>query len=189
MLAASSHVAESIEVMQVTLAEGPCVDAVARARPALEPDLASADARARWPRFSAAAIEQGVAAVFAFPLLRRGAAVGALDVYSREPGELRSETYEDAVLLADLASLAVGQFDSSPGIAAAGIGAEATEPWAHPAVVHQASGMIAEQLGVGVDEALLRLRAWGFVTGTTVADLARDVVARRVRIESWAGDD
>ena len=189
VLAVSSRDAEAIEEIQVALAEGPCLDAVARARPALEPDLASADARARWPRFTVAAIEQGIAAVFAFPLLQRGAAVGALDVYSRAPGALRTEAYEDAVVLADLASLAVARFDSSPGIAAAGIAAEATEPWAFPAVVHQASGMIAEQLGVDVDEALLRLRAWGFVSGAAVSDLARDVVARRVRIESWSSDD
>jgi hypothetical protein len=49
--------------------------------------------------------------------------------------------------------------------------------------VHQATGMVAVQLGVTVGEALLRLRAHAFTEGSGVAELAADVVARRVRFE------
>ena len=188
VLAASSSHANTIEELQVTLAEGPCVEVVERARPSLEPDLTTSDAKARWPMFADAAVDNGVNAVFAFPLLRRGTAIGALDIYSRRRGDLATDAFEDAVLLADLAALAVDHHDASPAIAAVGVAAEATEPWAYPAVVHQATGMVAQRLGIAVDQALLRLRAHGFVLGMSVADLARDVVARRVRIEAWTDD-
>lgn len=51
------------------------------------------------------------------------------------------------------------------------------------AVVHQAAGMISVQLGVDVAEALLRLRAHAFATGRSMADLAAEVVERRVRFD------
>ena len=50
-------------------------------------------------------------------------------------------------------------------------------------VVHQASGMVAAQSSVPVDEALALIRAHAFVAGRSVTDVARDVVERRLRIE------
>jgi hypothetical protein len=48
--------------------------------------------------------------------------------------------------------------------------------------------MVAVQLGVGVDEALLRLRAHAFITDRLVADVARDVVTRRLRFDPIDGE-
>ena len=50
-------------------------------------------------------------------------------------------------------------------------------------VVHQAAGMVATQLGVPVDEALLRLRAHAFSSGRPLTDIARDVVSRTLRLD------
>ena len=65
---------------------------------------------------------------------------------------------------------------------------EPEQAWAHPAVVHHASGITAVQLGIDVDEALLRLRTHAFVSGRAVSHVAAEVVARRLRIEPW-GDN
>jgi hypothetical protein len=48
-------------------------------------------------------------------------------------------------------------------------------------VVHQAAGMVAVQLGVSVGQALVRLRAYAFSNDRSLADVARDVVARELR--------
>jgi hypothetical protein len=109
-----------------------------------------------------------------------------LDVYSARSGQLRPEQHADAILLADLAALAADHVDGDPSVDGVALFAEPTEPWAHPAIVHQASGMVSERLAVDTDEALLRLRAIAFVTGRRVADVADDVVNRRMQIESWA---
>jgi hypothetical protein len=50
-------------------------------------------------------------------------------------------------------------------------------------VVHQASGMIAVQLGVGVGEALVRLRAYAFANDRRLTEVAADVVGRRLRFD------
>ena len=50
-------------------------------------------------------------------------------------------------------------------------------------VVHQASGMVAAQLEIGVGEALVRLRAYAFANDRLLSDVAEDVVVRRLRLE------
>jgi hypothetical protein len=47
--------------------------------------------------------------------------------------------------------------------------------------VHQATGMVMAQAGVTIDQALLVLRARAFADGRPLAELASDVVAKRVR--------
>jgi hypothetical protein len=47
--------------------------------------------------------------------------------------------------------------------------------------VHQATGMVMAQVGVTLDQAFLLLRARAFADGRPLAELATDVVARRVR--------
>jgi hypothetical protein len=48
-------------------------------------------------------------------------------------------------------------------------------------VVHQAAGMVAAQLAISVGEALIRLRAYAFANGRGLAEVADDVVRRRLR--------
>ncbi len=50
-------------------------------------------------------------------------------------------------------------------------------------VVHQAGGMVSSQLEVSVVQALVRLRAYAFSHQRLLADVATDVVARRLRFD------
>jgi hypothetical protein len=52
----------------------------------------------------------------------------------------------------------------------------------HRAVVHQASGMIAQQLGCGTEDALAMLRARAFAEDTPLGAIAVEVVHRRSRL-------
>jgi hypothetical protein len=55
--------------------------------------------------------------------------------------------------------------------------------------VHQATGMISVQAGVGLAEAMMLLRARAFSTGRGVAEVAFDVVNRTLRFSPEVGDD
>ena len=188
-LVASDTTAERVEMLQISLAEGPCLEVMASFHPSLEPDLASPRAAGRWPNFARAALDEGIAATFAFPLITGGVAVGALDVYSKKRGDLAAHQVEDALVLADLAALAVDQLDAGSAIDGVDLSTEPAEGWAYPGVVHNATGMVSEQLHIDVHEALLRLRAVAFVTERTVADIAHDVVSGTLRLDSWARSD
>ncbi len=178
---ASDGVASDVEELTLTLGEGPSVDAVTGG-PTLVADLSASDCLARWPVFAPAALRAGVRAVFALPLQVGGIRLGVLDLYRAQPGELDREQLADALLLADTACALL--LDAAPGRDRprrnAGAPEQAGSP--HPEV-HQATGMITVQLGVGVAVALIRLRAYAYAHDRRLRDVARDVVARRLRFD------
>ena len=51
-------------------------------------------------------------------------------------------------------------------------------------VVYQAVGMVSAQLGVSVDESLIRLKAHAFANDRLLTELAQDVLARRLRFDA-----
>jgi hypothetical protein len=179
-LSTTDRVSELIEEQQFTLGEGPCIDACREGRPILEPDLTSPDAN-RWIAFGPPAIEAGARAIFAFPIRVGAACLGALNLYRDRPGPLTDDQHADALVLADIAAefILLTQADASPGELAAELAAGAS---LHH-VVHQASGMVSAQLDVGVDHALVRLRAHAFKAGIPLIDVARSVVNRTFRFE------
>ena len=170
-----------IEQLQYELGEGPCVDAHRDGLPVSEPDLA-APATPRWAAFTAPAVAAGAGAVFGFPMHVGAVRLGALNLYSRRPGALTDEQHADAVLMADIAAhtILVVQADAPPGTLAAELEAGSNFQY----VVHQATGMVAAQLGVGVGHALIRLRAHAFGNDRRLADVARDVVGLRLRFDT-----
>jgi AmiR/NasT family two-component response regulator len=52
----------------------------------------------------------------------------------------------------------------------------------HRAEIDQATGMLTEQLGVGIAEAFIRLRSYAYAHDRRLSDLAGDIVARRLRL-------
>jgi hypothetical protein len=179
-LCASDSVSAFIEELQFTLGEGPCIDACRDDRPVLEPDLVC-PAASRWIAFGPPAIEAGVRAVFGFPVRVGGAGLGALNLYRQRSGRLSEDQHADALVLADIAAemILLMQADASPGELASELEAGASFHY----VVHQASGMVSAQLDVSVEQALVRLRAHAFRTGTPLVEVARTVVARTLRFD------
>jgi GAF domain-containing protein len=180
-LCTTNEVSELIEDLQYALGEGPCVDAFRQDRPVAEPDLAR-DGMPRWLAFTGPALEAGVRAVFGFPLQVGAVRLGALNLYSDQPGPLSDDQHADALVMADVAAQAilVLQADAPPGTLATELAAGADFHY----VVHQAAGMVAAQLDVSVGQALIRLRAHAFGNDRPVTDVARDVVARRLRFDA-----
>jgi len=48
--------------------------------------------------------------------------------------------------------------------------------------VHNAAGIVSAQEGISVPEALIRLRAFAFSSDRRLADVARGVIAGRLRL-------
>ena len=180
---ATDDVSALIEELQLTLGEGPCIDAVAGRGPVLVPDLGRSPDLAvdRWPGFLAEAAHAGVQAVFAFPLRIGAISVGALDLYRDSPGELSEAELPAALLAADAAALAVLQRYAGDAGADEARGAWGGSAARHQFQVHQATGMVQVQLGIPTEQAFLMLRARAFADGRALSDVASDVIARRLR--------
>ncbi len=100
-LAASNNAAFRFEQLQTELGQGPCVEAYLTGEAVAIPDLRS---DARFPEFSRRAVQEGLAAVFTFPLRNGRMQLGALDIYRDEPGPLTARTLAAAQTLADVAA-------------------------------------------------------------------------------------
>ena len=102
-VAITDGAAGTMEDLQFTLGEGPCVECSSTGRPILQPDLARTGPE-RWPGFSAGALEAGIAAIFAFPLRVGGISLGVLDLYRDKAGELSDAELSEALSFADAAT-------------------------------------------------------------------------------------
>lgn len=179
-VAASGSASRVIEELQFTLGEGPCIDAYASRSPILEPDLAGHGVR-RWPGYGPAAQDHGVEAVFAFPLQVGAARAGALDVYRDAPGGLTPDGLAQAFTFAEVAmGLLV---DDQHGIAGTQSRFDLDDVLAYRLEVYQAQGMLMVDLGVGIDEAMARLRAYAYAEGRALSDVANDIVNGKLTLE------
>jgi hypothetical protein len=64
----------------------------------------------------------------------------------------------------------------------AGPGGQPAVPATHRAEVDQATGMLTKQLGVSITDAFVHLRAYAYANDLQLADVASDIVARRLRL-------
>lgn len=170
MTVASDPIVAAVQELECTLGEGPAHDVTARGVPVVADETAFA---ARWPLFASAVARFGVRSVAAEPLRSGKGCFGALTVFDplAEPAVPLATVADALVHTALLAPESDDPLDL-PLL----VGAE------HHEVLHQASGMIAEQLGCDVVHGLAVLRARAYAAETSLAVLAAEVVHNRLRI-------
>ncbi len=106
IVASSSPQVHALEAAQLTHpAGGPCLECMRLARALTVPDLR---ADPRWPALAPLAEDAGIHEVHALPLIRRGALIGALNVFGGGK-ELVRRDHQVADLLGDLATVALTQ--------------------------------------------------------------------------------
>jgi hypothetical protein len=179
LVAATGPWVRELEELQYTVGEGPAVEAFANGAPVLVSDMAAA--AGRWPGFAEA--DADVGAVFAFPLQEGTIRLGTLGLYRRAPGALSDDEFADAAVLADLSTTAL----------LTDVGGENIEgaPWmregapGHYDDVNVATGMLAAELRISIEDAFLRLRAHAFTAGEPLLEVARAVLARRLGADAF----
>jgi hypothetical protein len=192
LIRVTDEVSERLAELELPLGEGPSLDASASSGPALALDLADGESGSRWPAFAPAARAAGAAAVLGTPLSVGTIRGGVLGLYRHRhrpgtgparPGPLTDYQLGDALVFADTAKLllldAHGRAAGTPG---AGPGDQPAILASHRAEIDQAIGMLTEQLRVSITDAFARLRAYPCVNDLRLGDVARDVVARRLRL-------
>jgi ANTAR domain len=175
-------VCERLAELQLMLGEGPCHDVLAAGAPVLTADLDDGVSARRWPAFAVEASRAGAAAMFAFPLIAGAIKAGAMGLYRDSPGPLPGRQFGDALLLADTATvLLLDAADSADGDGAM-LDGHAPDLALHRAEIDQATGMVMVQLGVPAAQAFVRLRAYAYASDRRLAEVASDIVARRLRL-------
>lgn len=181
----TDELSERLAELHLTLGEGPCQDASVSGGPVLASDLGEMEAASRWPVFAPAACRAGATAMFAFPLRVGAIRAGVMGMYRDRPGSLSALQLGDALILADAATLLLLDSQSRATVAVeSSPGGQLADLTSHRIEIDQATGMVTEQLGVGIAEAFVRLRAYAYAHDRRLSDLASDIVARRLRLRA-----
>ena len=109
VLSASDRVAERVEWLQVTLSQGPAVDARARSVPISVPDLNKANGR--WPIFLSEVADSGIGGMYAPPLQIGAIKVGVLVLYRTAEAPLGGAEFADAVAISELVTAVLLDID------------------------------------------------------------------------------
>ncbi|WP_457110272.1 GAF and ANTAR domain-containing protein [Marmoricola sp. URHA0025 HA25] len=170
LLLATDEVAERVAELEFALGQGPGVDAVESGLPTAADDLESRVSLHRWPLFAVEAVTAGVRAIQAYPIMIDDKALGTVGLYSRAPTRLTSEQHRHATDITELIGLALVDPRAGDSI---GSGLRMT--------VHQAAGMVMQQAGITIEEALMLLRSVAFSEDRQVTHVAADVISGQRR--------
>ncbi len=129
----------------------------------------------RWPVFVDAVERSGAfRSVHALPMRLRGEAIGALNLFHREPGPLAEEDLALGQALADIATIGILQERAIRRREI--VNEQLQSALTSRVVVEQAKGVLAQFLGVSMDHAFDRLRRYSRGHNLRLADVARQIV-------------
>jgi hypothetical protein len=187
-LCTSNRAAGALMNLELTLGEGPAVDA-SRGNATEDTNLLGAS-ESTWNAYRPEAVALGARAVFGYPVRVGAIRFGALSLFRNSPGPLDSGQSSDAFLIASVIGRAI--LAKQAGGSTENLVGELNGAAMLDFRVHQAAGMVAIQGSMSVKDALVMLRAHAFGIGVELSVLAGRVVTRTTRFDSesqeWVGD-
>ena len=180
----SGELSRTVDELQFTYGQGPCLDAVQLNRPVAADDL-DAPGEARWPALTEAVLKHGIRALYAMPVTVASTPIGALDLYRHRSGPLDGLALTGGLWAASLASLPLlDLMHADVDWQAVGEGSEGFAQLAslERVEVYQATGMIVAALDVSPADAVALLRAHAVTHGLTASEAAYRVLDRRVSL-------
>jgi transcriptional regulator with GAF, ATPase, and Fis domain len=179
LLSATSHQAEELELLQVQLEAGPCVDAITTGQ--RQSATSANEIVARWGSVGTAIVNAGFHTVHAFPMHWHGRAFGGLNVFLRSASVASEEAVQVGQTLADIATLVVVHSSDVPHDQ---VTARIHEAVTARATVEQAKGVLAYRNNVDMATAYRLLLDRVRDSGTTLSQEAHQVVEREYTDQS-----
>jgi GAF domain-containing protein len=173
VVASSSEAMRVLELFELQAEEGPCLDCYRTRGPVSHADLTSGDGR--WPRFSVEAVLAGFRSVHALPMRLRGTIIGALNLFNVNVGAMRPADVVAGQALADVATIAILQHRAV--LEANVLNEQLQQALNSRIVIEQAKGMVAERLGLNMQDAFAVLRGYARSNNTVLANVASSVIA------------
>jgi ANTAR domain/GAF domain len=181
VMAASSEQVRLLELFQLQNDQGPCLDCYRSGQPVSVSDLSAVELR--WPRFTGQARQHGYGAVLALPMRLRQHIVGALNLFSAAPGLTRADI-QIAQALADVATIGLLQHRAQRQ--ADTVVTQLQTALNSRVLIEQAKGVLAERLGLPMDEAFNTLRGQARANHRHLSELAHAVVTGSEDITAWS---
>ncbi|WP_461186564.1 GAF domain-containing protein [Arthrobacter sp. Z4-13] len=159
---------------QYELGQGPCLTAWATENTVLVQDAAGDD---RWPLWARAIAGLPVRSVISAPLLAGTKCLGALKIYSEEPGTYDESTARSLEKLAAPAALLLDNIQGSE--TPRRFSAVLTTALTSRDSANHAAGILMERHGIGPEQAHQELLRMARATGKPITAVATDVITGR----------
>jgi hypothetical protein len=154
VVASSSEAMRWLEVFELQASEGPCIDCYRTRQPVLNQHLDNLDDH--WPRFGRVALDAGFHSVHALPMRLRGDAIGALNLFRSDRGDLHEADIVAGQALADAATITVLQHRAV--LERRLLNSQLSHALESRVVIEQAKGILCERAGLTMEQAFARMR-------------------------------
>ncbi|GAA4758775.1 GAF domain-containing protein [Modestobacter marinus] len=175
VVASNSHAVELLELYELQVGSGPCLDCFRTGQPVTPPDLATV--RAWWPDFAPRVEAAGYASAQAVPMRLRDEVIGAFNIFRTREGALVDRDLRLARALADVATVAL--ITDRTLTARQLVASQLQGALSSRVLLEQAKGMLAERAGISVDRAFTVMRDHARRHGRGLREVAGDVVSGR----------
>jgi hypothetical protein len=175
-LAATSHRVEELELYQLQVETGPCVECVRTDEHVVATQLD--DVRVRWPELGEPFRRAGFVGVHAAPLHWHGRAIGALNLFWTDDRDLDGQGAGLAQTFADVATVAIV---STGGVPVTQVLRRTRAALRERAVIEQAKGVLAHRENLDMAGAFEHLLEMAGRNGNDLRITAADVVRQAAR--------
>ncbi|MGH9266883.1 MAG: GAF and ANTAR domain-containing protein [Acidimicrobiales bacterium] len=177
--AATGGLVYEVDHYQYDVGEGPCLQSLVDEQVIGVEDTAQ---EARWPQFCQHAAERGVHSSLSFPLMVRGQALGALNLYAHQPRAFSPTDRETGSMFAAQAAVALANADTYA--ASVRLATELREALDSRAVIDQAMGILIGQNGYNQDLAFDTLRVTSQSQNRKLRHVAEEIVRAAIAEEA-----
>lgn len=160
--------------LQYEVGQGLCLSAWAEARPQVIADMAT---ETRWPLWTQAAAAMGLRSALSTPLISGERPIGALKVYSDDPGTFTDHDVRLLAMLARPAAIMLANVQARE--AAERASASMVDAIGDRDTIRMAMGILMEREDLDPDEALSRILSLSRLEQRALSDTAKDIVATR----------
>jgi GAF domain-containing protein len=172
LVAASTDQARLLELFQLQNEEGPCLDCYHSGQSVACADLGAAPQR--WPRFAAAAREQGFTAVHAVPMRLRDQILGALNLFRSTPTAIPAQATAIAQSFANVATISILQ---TRALHHSEMVTEQLQAALNSRILlEQAKGILAERRHISLTEAFTLMRTYARNHNRPLSQIAKAVI-------------
>lgn len=172
-VASSDAVAARVDALEMSLGEGPCLDAILTEQAEMVPDLRTGGP---WPALAEAVLaETPVRGAAAFRLVADGHKVGSLNLFADEPDALDDTSAAQGAVLVAFASVALTAVQHRERADSLQQGLQSNRE------IGKAVGLLMAYYKVGAEEAFERLRRTSQDLNVKLVEVAREVVTHHDR--------
>ena len=176
VMTATLQRAKVLELFELQIQEGPCLDCFNTATAITNVDLTRPETTNKWPAFTPAAARAGFGTTQALPMQLRGQVIGALNLFNEQPIQLSDSDLAVAQAMADVATIGLLHQRNTHDKT---ILSEQLQTALHSRVlIEQAKGALAAHTQLDVNQAFHKMRAYARRNNLTLTDVATAIIDR-----------